>query len=85
MTGPHIPNTLTDDNANTDDCGRDDVRPHHFGRFSDALGGEQRRDGCPFRREITGWVARSPVAAFGRASRGYLLIVAAPAEHTTSS
>ena len=30
-------------------------------------------------------VARSPVAAFGRASRGYLLIVAAPAEHTTSS
>ena len=30
-------------------------------------------------------VARSPVAAFGRASHGYLLIVAAPAEHTTSS
>ena len=54
MTGPHIPNTLTDDNANTDDCGRDDVRPHHFGRFSDALGGEQRRDGCPFRRKISG-------------------------------
>jgi hypothetical protein len=45
----------TDDDANTDDCGRDDARLHHFGRFLDALGGQQRRgDGCPFRRKISG-------------------------------